>query len=171
MIQAFPPTGPGVQAPSPLFPQDSGLWTPALTAGAVEEEGLPGWVLNDNYGPIVLVQTAGYLGHPTLSHRHILCLYFLSCPWTSRQRDRVVDSSRAASRSFSFCSSPTQTSNPSHSVRHPQPFPQAGVQEMDSNRARQGTLGTRRKGRPRQPRKMGDERRFWKKSSLDSDLE
>lgn len=53
---------------------------PALTSGAIEKEGLPGWVLDDNYGPIVLMQAAGDLSHSTLSHRHILCLHFLSSP-------------------------------------------------------------------------------------------
>lgn len=112
-MQALLPTGPGVQTPSStmsgpksphsplwlcplsghrgwapaLLLQDSRFPTPALTAGAIEEEGLPGWVLNDNYGPIVLVKTAGYLRHPSLRHGHILCLYFLSSPWTSRQRN------------------------------------------------------------------------------------
>lgn len=62
------------------------------------------------------MQTAGYLGNPTLGHCHIFCLYFLSCPWTSRQRDRIGDSLRTAIQSFSFCSSPIQTSNSS-------PFP------------------------------------------------
>lgn len=53
---------------------------PALTSGAIEKESLPGWVLNDDYGPIILMQTAGDLSHPTLSYRHILCLHFLSRP-------------------------------------------------------------------------------------------
>lgn len=59
---------------------------PALTSGAVEKEGLPGWVLDDDYGPIVLMEAAGDLSHPTLSHGHILCLHFLSRPWTKRNR-------------------------------------------------------------------------------------
>ena len=87
-------------SPSPLLFQDSGSGTPARTTGTIEEEGLPGGVLNDNYGSIILVQSAGYLGHPALSHCHILRLYFLACPWTSRQRNRVRDSLRGTIQSL-----------------------------------------------------------------------
>ena len=92
--------------PSPLLFQDSGSGPPARTTGTIEEEGLPGRVLNDNYGSIILVQSAGYLGHPTLSHCHILRLYFLSCPWTSRQRNRIRDSLRGTIQSLLSPSGP-----------------------------------------------------------------
>ena len=132
------------QAPVLLL-QDSGFPTPALTTGAVEEEGLPGWVLNDNYGSIVLVQTAGYLGHPSLSHGHILCLYFLSSPWTSRQRDRIGDSLRAAIQSFlspPFLPHPNRQSLsfPSHSVPCSQHFPRAGFWEVKTSCSREATV-------------------------------
>ena len=100
-----------LSGPSPLL-QDSGFQTPALTTGTIEEEGLPGGVLKDNYRSIILVQTAGYLSHPTLSHCHILCLYFLSCPWTSRQRDRIGDSLRGAIQSLLSPSVPRPSKPP-----------------------------------------------------------
>ena len=112
--QPPPPSDAGDQSLSSVFGQSPALSSsktqaldpPARTTGTIEEEGLPGGVLNDNYGSIILVQSAGYFGHPTLIHCHILRLNFLSCPWTSRQRNRIRDSLRGTVQSLLSPSGP-----------------------------------------------------------------